>query len=241
MDNSIYVALSRQIAEFKDLEITANNLANVNTTGYQAEKLTFDDYLVKQRNGTSVAFSHDIRSYRDTQQGAFKATGNELDAAIQGPGFFAVQTPEGTRYTRNGSFTLNADGELITADGHNVLDTGGQPVTLDTQAGQIRITENGAIMVGTDEVTQLNIVEFANKDALKRVGSNEFSTDQAALPAENSSVKSGVLESSNVVPVTELTHLTTLSRSVDSTAKFIEVMYDLQRKAGRTYTSNGNG
>ncbi len=241
MDNSIYVALSRQLAQFRDLEVTANNLANVSTTGYQGEKVTFDDYLVRQKDGNKIAFANDIRSYRDITQGAFKATGNELDAAIQGPGFFSVQTPQGVRYTRNGSFTLNADGELMTAEGYKVLDTGNQPVALDTQSGPIRITENGSIIVGTNEVTQLNIVEFADKDDLNREGSNLFSTQQAALPAERSSVKSGVLESSNVQPVMELTHLTKLSRSVDSTAKFIEAMYELQRKTGQTYAGNGNG
>lgn len=242
MDNNIYIALSRQLAQFRDLEVTANNLANVNTTGYQAEKVTFTDYLLRQPDGETLAFANDIRSYRNMQEGSFKATGNELDVAIQGPGYFAVQAPQGVRYTRNGSFTLNSLGELITSEGYNVLDTGGQPVVVDPAAGVVRITERGGVVQGVDELTQLNVSEFAQPQKLKREGSNMFDTGgQDPVEAANSSLKSGVLEQSNVQPVLELTHLTKLSHSVESTAKFIEVMYDLQRKAGRTYTGQGNG
>ena len=114
MDSSIYITLSKQMAMFRDMEATANNIANVNTTGYNGEKMMFTDYLVNDGNRHKMAYVQDISTYRDLQEGPIQVTSNAFDLAISGPGYFAVATPLGTRYTKAGNFTLREDGALVT-------------------------------------------------------------------------------------------------------------------------------
>jgi flagellar basal-body rod protein FlgF len=242
MDNSIYIALSRQLAQFRDLETTASNLANVNTTGFQAKKTLFSDHLTDAGNNYKAAYLHDVSTYRDLRGGAFKVTGNPLDVAIQGPGYFAISTAGGTRYTRDGGFTQNQEGELITSSGNLVQDDAGQPILIPVEARDISIRDNGAVVVDGDEIAQIGLFEFNNDHSLVAEGDNLLRpTTDPALPAVASTIKHGVLEGSNVQPVTELTHLTTLSKSVKNTAELVEVMYELQRRAGRTWLSQQNG
>lgn len=134
MDNSIYITLSRQVGMFNDMEMTANNLANVNTPGYQANKLMFSDYLVKDED-RKTAYANDPVNYRDTTGGAIKTTGNSFDVAIDGDAYFQVQSPLGIRYTRAGNFQLNAEGMLVTTEGYAVLGNDGGPINIpQTQA-----------------------------------------------------------------------------------------------------------
>jgi flagellar basal-body rod protein FlgF len=236
MDNSIYVALSRQTALFRDLDITANNIANVNTTGFQAEKLVFDDFLVDGGNHEKIAFTRDPMSYRDTRNGRVTQTGNTFDLAINGPGYFQIQTPLGTRYTKAGNFQINPAGELVTVDGYQVL--GGDGAAVSIPAGTVSIDINGAGQIGSNgnQLGAVGVFEFANEQKLDRVGDTMFKTDEPPLEAVKSRVMQGYVEDSNVNGVTEMVRLLQLQRSVGSTAKFIEVMYDLQRKTSSTYT-----
>lgn len=240
MDNGIYVALSRQMALFRDMDVTANNLANVNTTGYTGEKMLFTDYLVDDGNRHKIAFTQDIATYRVLDQGPLQATGNPLDMAISGPGYFQIETPLGTRYTKAGKFTMNHEGTLTTIEGYPVLDASGQQIQFDDTDRDIQVGENGQITVATlegalEERGQVGIVEFEDEQKLERLNSTMFRTDMAPLPQQTSRVLQGTLEQSNVSPIQELVRLTKLSRSTSSTAKYVEVMYDLQRKANNTY------
>lgn len=243
MDNSIYVALSRQMTLFRDMGVTANNLANTTTTGYQSEKTMFTDYLVNAGNHNKVAFAQDIATYHDLRQGNMEVTGNTLDVAIEGDGYFVVETAAGERYTRAGNFQLDAEGTLVTAEGLPVLDDAGQRIQFEQDDGAVRIGENGAIFVrnivdNTDQERGiLGLVEFDNRQALKRMNSTLFESDEAPHLAEKSRILHGTLEKSNVQPVNELVRLTELSRSTGNTAKFIEVMYDLQRKSSSTWAA----
>lgn len=236
MDNGVYIALSRETALFRNMDVVANNLANVTTTGYQAEKMMFTDYLVDDGNKRKMAFTQDIASYIDTKGGPMKATGNPLDVAVSGPGYLAVRTPGGERYTRAGTFMINNEGQMVTPDGFPVLDEGGQPIDFAPEDKKITIGESGIISVDGEERAQLNVVEFANPQELVREGSTLFRSDVEPVPAETSRVLQGVVEQSNVSPVQELVQMTKVNRSVSSVAKFIEVMYDLQRKTNTTYS-----
>lgn len=240
MDNSIYITLSKETGLFRNMDMVANNLANMTTTGYKAEKIMFHDYLEDDGNRRKMAFAQDIASYLDTQGGAMKATGNPLDVAISGPGYFAVQTPGGERYTRAGSFIINNEGQMVTADGFPVLDTGGQPIEFGQEDKIITIGEAGNVVVDGEERAQINVVEFENQQQLVREGNTLFRADVAPNPAETSRVLQGVLEQSNVSPVKEIVEMTKVNRSVASTAKFIEVMYDLQRKTSNTYSQQSS-
>ncbi len=238
MDNSIYIALSRQMGLFKDLNVTANNIANVNTAGYQAEKLMFTDYLVDDGNHHKMAFTQDISSYRDVNPGSMNVTGNALDVAIRGNGYFMVQTPQGERYTRAGNFQMDGEGVLITSEGYPVLDAGGQEIQFDDTDREVRIMQSGAVVVDGEERAILGVVKFAKDQELQREGSTLYSSKTPPQPAEaeDMQVLHGVVENSNVQPVLELVRLTELSRSTGNTAKFIEAMYDLERKSSSTWT-----
>ena len=240
MDNSIYITLSRQLALFRDMDATANNIANANTTGYNSEHIKFVSYLSKDINLGSpnkMAFAHDISSYRNTQSGSKKVTNNPLDVAINGNGYFAAQTPLGIRYTRAGNFQLSSDGTLVTIEGYPVLDNSNQPIVFPEDTNTVEIGETGNIKVNNEDFGQLNIVQFENEQLLERVGHTFYTTDATPLPADPTQVKvaHGVLENSNVEPVLELTHMIKVSRAVSSTAKFIETIYDLQRKASNAW------
>ena len=237
MDNSIYVTLSRQVALFRDLDVTANNVANVNTTGYQGERLIFDDYLMgKSDNENSLTFARDPMSYRDTRNGRVTQTHNTFDLAINGPGYFSVETPLGIRYTKAGNFQMNADGELTTVDGYRLLGDDGAPIQIPVDAQNITINGAGQIGDGVNALGQVGVFEFANEQTLERTGDTLFKTDSAPLAPAQSKVMQGYLESSNINGVNELVRLLQLQRTTGSTAKFIEVMYDLQRKTSETYT-----
>lgn len=246
MDNSIYIGLSRQLALFRDMETTANNLANVDTPGYNAEKMMFTDYLVDDGNRHKMAFAQDISSYRDTRGGALKATGNPFDLAISGPGYFTVETAAGPRYTKAGHFTVGVDGILMTPAGNPVLDIDGQRIFFEETDTDVMVGETGFITTKgpggvVEERGQIALVEFADEQRMNRLPNQMYETDQQPQEALSARMMQGVLESSNVSPVLELVRTTELSRSVTSTSKFIEVMYDLQRKTSNTYAKTQQG
>jgi flagellar basal-body rod protein FlgF len=238
MDNAIYIALSRQVALFRDMAVTANNIANVNTTGYTGETMMFTDYLVDDGNRHKMAFAHDIATYRDTRPGPIQSTGNPLDMAIVGNAYFQVQTPQGVRYTKAGNFQMDGQGMMMTAEGYPVLDAAGQPVIFPEETTDIEVGESGAVKVNGEELTQLGVVSFPNEQVLERLAGSLFKADGQAQPAveEEYKIAQGVLEGSNVNAVIEMTKMIETSRGVSSTAKFIEVMYDLQRRTSNILT-----
>ncbi len=236
MDNSIYITLSRQLALFRDMDVTANNIANMNTSGYTANQVLFNSYMVKDGKRGGMDFAHDISVWRDTSSGTMRTTGNTLDIAIGGEGYFMVDSPAGRRYTRAGNFEINAEGNRVTPEGYAVLDTNGQRITFTTEDKDLGVGELGNITVDGEERATIGIVTFENPQALERKGERMFASEEEGIPATDPRVMQGVLENSNVQAVREMTHMIEVSRGVGSTAKFIEVMYDLQRKSTAAWT-----
>lgn len=249
MDNSIYITLSRQMALFRDMEVTSNNIANADTPGYNAEKLMFSDYLVKDGSpqagrSRKDAYSHDAISYRDTGNGAMKQTGNPFDLAINGDAYFQVQTPLGVRFTRAGNFQVDLEGTLVTADGYPVLGADGGQITIPQNAINVQINGVGQISADGEDVGQVGLMQFENEQAMTRLGNNLYTSTETPQPATTdrafpgqpiASMSQGFLEGSNVTAVTEMVHVMDVSRSVTNTAKFIETMYDLERRTGQVY------
>lgn len=236
MDNGIYIAAARQIALFRDMDVTAGNIANMSTAGYQSEHMMFKRYMVDDQVGTEMNFAHDTTTFRNTGQGALRVTDNTLDVAIKGDGYFVLQTPLGERYTRSGNFQINDTGTLVSIEGYPVLDQSNQPINLEDTIGELVIGGDGSITVGGDIVTSLGVVEFENQQLMERHGARLFSSEAEPIPSETSEVIQGALESSNVQAISQLTHMMSLSRATSSTAKYIEVMYDLQRRNTTTWT-----
>jgi len=235
MDTGIYVALSKEIGIFRDMEVTSNNLANMTTTGYEGENLLFKDYLVSDATKEhKVAYANDIATYRDTEQGALVTTGSPLDAAIQGKGYFAVETPLGTRYTRNGNFKVSPGGVLVTAEGYPVLDDSNHDITFDQADKIVKILDDGTVNVDGSNRGALQVAQFDNEQLLEHVGNNLYKTTAKPKPPENYTVVNGMLESSNVKPVLALTHMMYVSRSITDTATYISTVNTLSRKASDT-------
>lgn len=235
MDTGIYVALSKEIGILRDVDVTANNIANATTTGFESDTLLFTDFLsstTPQEN--KVAFANDISTYRNTAQGTLQITGNALDAAIEGAGYFVVQTPLGPRYTRNGNFKINGDGNLVTSEGYTVLDDSGQAITFDSIDRVIQIRDDGTINVDNTDRSILKIVQFDNPQLMHRQGNSLYSSEAKPKPAQDFRVLGGVLERSNVEPFTELTHMMYVSRSIQSVSQLITNIYTLERKASDT-------
>jgi flagellar basal-body rod protein FlgF len=242
MDNSVYIALSRQLAEFRDMAITSNNLANANTIGYDSEHVKFSSYVMRDINKgdrNPMAFADDITSYVNTSMGPLQTTGNDLDLAIQGDGYFTVETPLGIRYTRSGNFQIAGDGTIVTPDGYPVLNAGGQRIVLPEDIRVIEVGEAGNMKVDGEDFGILGIAQFPNPQLLERLGSNLFKSDVLPQQATDTRVLQGTLEGSNVQPILEMTHMLDVSRSVEATAKFIEIVYDLERKTSNTWAQQG--
>jgi flagellar basal-body rod protein FlgF len=186
----------------------------------------FEEFLEKTTSGAELSFVQDLAVARDLQDGELKQTGNPLDMAISGRGYFVIQTPEGPRYSRNGHFRLNAGGQLVTQDGFAVLDAQSRPVQLDSQDQSITVSPDGTVALGADAATRLQIVGFANEYNLRPVGSGLYETSEPTQPAPKAAVLQGMLESSNVEPILEINQMIELSRTYEATQRLIETDND---------------
>lgn len=239
MDNGIYISLSRQMALFRDLEVSANNLANANTPGFNNQKLIFSEYLAKD-NKRKDAYANDVSTYRDTSKGALRMTDNPFDLALTGPGYFMVETPVGVRYTKTGNFQLDAQGTLMTVQGYPVLGNDNGRITIPGNVKKVVINGTGQITGDGTDIGQIGMAEFADEQKMERMGNSLYKATDAPIPADKSRIVQGGIESSNVNPVAELVRVQEISRSVGNTAKFIETMYDLQRKVSSVYSRNAS-
>jgi flagellar basal-body rod protein FlgF len=236
MDNSIYIALSRQNALFRDMEVTAGNLANSTTPGYNAEKLLFSDYLNKDNSHRKDAYANDVSDYRDLSQGSINMTSNPFDLALAGPGYFMVETPFGTRYTKAGNFQISADGTLMTTQGYPVLGNDGSRITVPAETKKVDINGAGDVLADGTAIGSVGVSEFQNQQKMSRMGDSLYNTSEAPTPAENTRIVQGGLESSNVNAITELVRVQEVSRSVNNSAQFISTIYDLQSKVADAYS-----
>lgn len=239
MNNAFYVTLSKQTALFRNMEVIANNLANANTTGYKAEKMLFTDYVMKNKGGEKVSFAQDIATVRNMMQGEVAVTNSAFDAAIQGKGFFMVNTPDGIRYSRAGSFGMNSQGELVNSNGYRVGDSGGGPLIIPENATDITIRDDGMIQAFVDgkeeEIGKLGITKFPDDVALKIDGNGLYRGEGGTIATEEDfKIIHKSLETSNVNPVGEITQMIEVSRSVSSTATMVKDMHDMLRRAIET-------
>lgn len=233
MENSLFIALSRQMTVRRQLESVANNLANANTAGYKSERLMFVEYLSKSDNGKSqMHFVQDLASARNHNPGKYEQSGNAFDMAIEGPGFFVVETPQGEqRFTRDGQFRMDQDGKLITRDGFPVLGEGDAPILFQPNDVDIAVRADGTVSAGDQVRGKLKIVEFENPYRMKRAEGNLLKSNDAPDAAEKSSVIQGMIEGSNVQPILEITEMMHAMRSYQSAGKFIESEHERQRRA----------
>lgn len=233
MENALYVGLSQQMALQRQMEIVANNIANLNTTGFKGERPVFEDYVMAAGPRTPVSYVLDRGTVRDFAPGGLTVTGEPLDVALDGEGFLAVQTADGVRYTRNGHLALDGDGRLVTGSGDAVLDDGGGEITLDEGAGAPTIAPDGTISQGVNRIARLGVSRFADPQSLEGIGSSLYApaAGQTAEPAAETRIVQGMLEGSNVQPVVEITRMVALQRRYQTMQSLLQTDAELQRSA----------
>jgi flagellar basal-body rod protein FlgF len=217
MQSNLYVSLSGQIAIQQRLETIASNVANMNTAGYRADGVSFDQVLSKAGD-TPVAFVSAGSGYISRQGGDVTKTDNPLDIAVQGTGWLAIQTPGGLAYTRDGRLQMTANGDLQTLNGYRVLDAGGTGLTIDPNAGPPTIASDGMITQGGNQVGAVGLFSIDPTAKLTRFGNSSVVPDKPAtaiLDFGSNGVLQGYVEGANVNPVLEMTKLITLQRALD--------------------------
>lgn len=211
------------------MDIIANNVANSSTTGFKREGIEFDTYLSQPAPGKTLNFVVDRATYRDAAVGDIKPTGNPLDLAIEGSGYFQVQLPDGsTRYTRGGSFQLNSQGQVVNQAGYPVLSEGNAPIIIPDTVQDITITGDGTVSARVNNGVDLAVLgkfglaNFANEQQMQAQGGGLYTTDQTALPTEDSAtIVQGSLEESNVKAITEMTQMIKIMHSYEQTSNLI--------------------
>ena len=231
MDNTSYIALSRQMVLQRQMDLVANNIANAATSGFKGQKMVFEEVLEDANAKKPVSFVQDVGVMRDLSPGSITTTGNPFDLAIGGDGWFTVGTPDGPRYTRNGNFLLSVDGQIVTNEGLPLLDEGGAPITLPPGDRRISVAKDGTVSTPGGIVGRIVPVAFAEGQKLKPIGSSLYTTDEAPLPAEGSAIVQGAVEGSNVQPILEMTRMMETVRAFQNTQRLLETHHDLVRRA----------
>lgn len=236
MSTASYVAMSYQQSLLNKMDVIANNIANSSTPGHQSQQSMFVEFLAEAENGVPVAYVHDIATLRDTSVGPISQSGNPLDLAINGEGYFVVETEEGQFYTRNGGFRLDADGQLVNNTGAAVMSEGDLPIVFAPGESQITISRDGTVATENGIIGRLRIVTFENQQDMEQVGNGMLTTEQEALLAADASVEQGMLEGSNVQAVVEMTEMIKVMRTYQGAAELIKTEDERQRRAIQTLT-----
>ena len=236
MQNTSYIALSRQAALSRHMDAIANNMANANTVGYKGEKMMFAQYLVRSpseqnRLGDKIAFVHDVGLVRDTRQGSLTHTNDPLDVALNGDGYMVVDTPAGQRYTRAGHFRMDETGMLVTPDGYPVLQQGDQPIVFAPNETRIEIGNTGQISTENGAIGRLKVVRFENPQQLENIGGGLYATTAQSEDVARPDVVQGAVEESNVQPIQEMTDMITVQRNYEAVTRVLENEQDRQLKA----------
>lgn len=242
MENTSYIALSRQNALWRQLDVIAGNMANANTPAYKGEQMMFREYLMDTRSvdrakGTKLSFVQDVGLLRNTTEGAFTKTDNPLDLALHGDGYFQVETEAGMRYTRNGHFRLDEGGMLVNSQGLAVMDNADNPIILAPNEAKITITPDGSVSTENGIVGKIKVVRFANEQEMRKIGDSLYETTQDPEVIDRPAMVQGMMEESNVQPVVEITKMTEVLRQYQALQNIIEKEHERQMKAMQVFVS----
>lgn len=237
------IGLSRQVALGRELDVVANNIANMNTTGFKADGSIFEEYLsptARTPSDSKISFVRDRGTWHDMTQGPTQHTGNPLDVVIDGKGFLVVQTPRGERYTRNGALQIGPTGNLVTADGFQVVGDSG-PITIQPNDRELSIAADGTVSVraGTSTIDtirgKLRVVSFddAQRMRLTKDGSGTFAAPTGVTPQAEPNVRviQGAIEKSNVRSVVEITRMIEITRTYTQIAAMLQQQSDMRTSA----------
>ena len=249
MIKGLYSAVTAMVMNATRQQVLSHNISNMQTPGFKQILTTAEDFMQNQAVYSNDYSANGIINYLgvlglgtqisdeyiDFEQGALQDTGNPLDLALQGNGFFTVDTPDGQRYTRDGRFLRDADNNLVTVDGYQVLDSAGQPIQLPD--GDISVGPDGAINVNGNAVATLGIGVFANPETeLQHTEGNLFTGPDASTGEDVPQIVQGYLEMSNANPSQLMTQLVEVARSYEAAQKLVQNQDEL---LGKTIASLG--
>ncbi|WP_298936443.1 flagellar hook-basal body complex protein [uncultured Ruegeria sp.] len=220
--DTAYVTLSRQSGLMNEMRLVANNIANANTTGYRQQGLVFSEFIRDVPNNPSLSMSRAEARNTSLQQGVLTETGGSFDFAIEGDGFFMVETPKGNRLTRAGSFTPNAEGDLVAADGSRVLDSNGSPVFIPPDAASIDIGSDGTLSVNGQLLGQIGVYRVDEPKDLVREGNTRFRPEGDVQAVDEPVVLHRFIEGSNVNAIHQVTRLIEIQRAYELGQSFLE-------------------
>ncbi|MFN5998924.1 MAG: flagellar hook-basal body complex protein [Paracoccaceae bacterium] len=221
MDAAGYATLNRQSGLMREMGVVANNIANASTTGFRREGVVFSEYVAALDQDPSLSMAHASGRHVDLSQSTLSQTGGQFDLAIQGEGFFLIETPQGQRLTRAGSFTPSAEGELVTPDGYRLLDAGGAPVFVPPDARGVAVAADGTLSAEGQPLAQVGLWKPTDPLSLRHQSGTLFSASDVE-PAEGATVLQGMLEDSNVEPVSEIARMIEVQRAYELGQKFLD-------------------
>jgi len=234
METTSSIALSRKTGLQRQMDIVANNIANMNTNGFKGEEVMFVQHLVKspgggKLGGTKLAYVRDIATVTNHSEGPVSTTGNPLDMSIAGNGFFVIQTDEGDRYTRNGRFKLDDAGQLVTQTGFPVMSSGNSPFFMNPEDTEIVVSRDGTISTNNGELGKIKLVRFKNLQELVHNPNGLFSSEERPGEAAQDEVDGGraaqimqsTLEGSNIKPIYEMAKMIEINRKYEGIRTFM--------------------
>lgn len=228
MDLNTAIASSRLDAQLRLVDVIAGNLANMNTPGFKAQRMQFSDWLNHQPDGEQVAFSQDRATWHELAPGPLNHTGNPLDLAISGSGYFTVSTPRGPRLTRDGRFAVMPNGTIADESGDTLLDSAGQPVKIGPNDTELTVTADGTLSSQQNgQLAKIGIVQPADPNQLMAEGGTMFRVaDGRTTPVARPSIVEGAVEESNVQPITEVTRLIDAQRTFELMMQYVQAEGD---------------
>jgi flagellar basal-body rod protein FlgF len=238
MESTGYITLSRQSGLQREMQVVANNIANAATTGFRAEGVIFSEYVKSVEVGPSLSMGQGNIGKTSFEQGGLQQTGSTFDFAIEGDGYFVVQTPLGDRLTRAGAFSPNAEGELVTPDGYAVLDAGRAPLFVPAEAGALAVSSDGTLSMDGTPIGQMAIVRPLEPLEMVREDGVMFRADAGDEIAEDARVLQGFVEGSNVNPLLELARMIEVQRAYEMGQSFLKTEDERVRAAVKTLTES---
>lgn len=239
MENASLVALSRQMVLRRQMDIAANNLANMNTTAFKGQVLVFADSpmdadMPGPDRTRPLSMVTDLVTAQNWSIGDFEATGGTFDVALDGPGYLVVETAAGPRYSRNGSLRLDGERTLVDVNGFPVLAANDQSIRIPDGYRSLEIRGDGQIVLdGEDEIGRLRLAEFDNLQALDALGGGLYVANEVPRDAQATAVVQGMIETSNVEPVLEMTRMIEVMRAYSSATQMVNQEHERQRTAIR--------
>jgi flagellar basal-body rod protein FlgF len=233
MDTPGYTTLTRQSGLMREMQVVANNIANISTVGFRREGVVFSEYVARLENEPSLSMARGNARHVDLSQAGLMQTGGTYDLGLQGEGFFLIATPDGERLTRAGSFSPSAEGVVVTPDGHALLDAGGAPVPVPIGARSVAISSDGTMSADGQPIAQIGLWRPIDPLSLRHQAGTLFSAD-ALEPAETATIRQGFLEASNVQPVSEIARMITVQRAYELGQKFLDAEDQRQRTVIQT-------